>query len=344
MIINNLTNSPYIFLMGRHYLKDGYTHLDFSGAYFKVTFVGTSLKVNYVASNTNDDINRPYVAILVDGKLSKIVGLTKKEDTLILFTSDQKEKHTIEVIKNSECPVSHVGYKDLITDGEFLLSEIRNKLKIEIFGDSVTCGYGIDAKKESDTFKTKEENYLKSYAYLLSQKLNADISNVACGGFPINKSPYSEAYKIFRIPDLFSIASFDINSTLDNAPKWDNQKFIPDIVIINLGANDGPYINEFNDDNVRQERLMAFKNKIEEFIQLIKNTYPLAKIIIMSNLIKLDVDIDQILDQVANENNTYRFISKAYLLDGIRPAGHPSEKMHIYGEEELEQFIRGNIL
>lgn len=344
MNILDLEKSKYVFLLGRHYKKGRYLHLDFSGASFKTKFFGSFLKVDFEATNTFDEINRPYIAIYVDNKLVDVLGLFNPNGTIELFHDDAPSLHIVEVVKNSECPVSHIGYKNLSTDGKFIEFKEPQKLKIEIFGDSVTCGYGINASHESPEFFTKEESYIKSYAKLLSNYLDAHIVVLASGGFPINKSQYSEAYKIDNIPDLFSIASFDINSTKDTAPKWDNALFVPDIVITNIGANDGVYINGNSDNKSKKEKLILMKNKMNEFIKRIKKTYPLAKIIVMSNLLKLDPDIDKVLDEVSVENSTYRFISQADSVEGIRPASHPSEKMHQFAAKELEEYIRGNVL
>lgn len=339
MIIKDLANSKYVYLLGRHYKNSEYLHLDFSGAGFKTAFIGSKLSVSYEATNTQDENINPFLAILIDGAFYKKIPLVHKKGTLELFSGINK-KHIVEVIKLTECPVNHVGYKNLKCDGEFIEEDFAKDKKILIFGDSVTCGFGIDANHETPDFYTKEENYLKSYAYLLSKKLDADVVNVASGGFPVHKSPYSKGYKIDNIPDLLNIASFDINSTLENAPKWDNSKFVPDIIIVNLGANDGAYINSSLDKYNKEEKLNFLKSKLDDFIINLKKSFPFSKIIIMSNLLKLDSCIDKVLDQVGEKNKTYRFISTADSFSKERPAGHPSALMHEYGACELEKFVR----
>ena len=70
---------------------------------------------------------------------------------------------------------------------------ILENIVIEFIGDSITCGYGIEAKAGGELFDTGTENFEKTYAYLSSKELNFDYSVVCYSGcgliFPGNKMP-----------------------------------------------------------------------------------------------------------------------------------------------------------
>ena len=49
-------------------------------------------------------------------------------------------------------------------------------LKIEVIGDSITCGYGVDDEDENHQFTTATEDVTKAYAYKTAKALDAEYS------------------------------------------------------------------------------------------------------------------------------------------------------------------------
>ena len=70
-----------------------------------------------------------------------------------------------------------IGVKNISVTSDLLTPispEPEKPLSIEFIGDSITCAYGVEGQSSSEPFKTSTENFMKSYAYLTAQKLNAD--------------------------------------------------------------------------------------------------------------------------------------------------------------------------
>ena len=75
---------------------------------------------------------------------------------------------------------------------------------------------------------------MKTYANYCANLLNADLSCVSAGGYPLYKSIYSEYNHPSDVPSMLSMAEFEYQTSFDHP--WDNSLFVPDAVIIALGA------------------------------------------------------------------------------------------------------------
>jgi len=71
----------------------------------------------------------------------------------------------------------------------------KKPLHIEFVGDSITCAYGVEGKDQYEDFKTTTENFLKSYAYLTAQKLDADYSTACYSGYGVVSSYSSDGVR-----------------------------------------------------------------------------------------------------------------------------------------------------
>lgn len=92
----------------------------------------------------------------------------------------------MKVIKLSESCNSTIGIKDINVVSENGIHPSKNKThKIEFIGDSITCGYGVDAKDQNESFKTDTEDFSKTYAYKTAEALDADYSVVSYSGYGV---------------------------------------------------------------------------------------------------------------------------------------------------------------
>jgi hypothetical protein len=82
--------------------------------------------------------------------------LTEPDSWQTLFEGAEDE-HAVSVVKLSENARGKAGLCALETDGEFLPPvERRPPLRIEVVGDSISCGYGNESSEPG--FRTEEEN------------------------------------------------------------------------------------------------------------------------------------------------------------------------------------------
>lgn len=243
---------------------------------FSFSFDGTGACGVLKAQCYDSERNRPYIAVLTDGEKdphkAKIVALTQKENAVVFAENLKKGRHTVQVVKITEQTVddegsSRVGLMGLTTDGRFVLPPAKSEKRIEFFGDSITCGYGVSAADESE-FRTRTENGLLSYAGLSAAMLGADAHMVCASGWPLLKNGWNDA-KLFPRFDKTDFSCDDA---------WDFGIFSPQVVVINLGTNDEHYLSSLwgeEKKKAKSEYLGAYEN----FVRRIDETYAGVEIV-----------------------------------------------------------------
>lgn len=357
---------------GRHFYNSNLNaeFFSFSSSGFEVTFTGTSLEGCFLANNANSDKDRPYLAVAIDNdyepnhatpiRLTSTVNSNAQgyignytiHPHVTLVNNLPYGEHTIRIYKRSEAPFSKVGIRSISTDGT--IGKVKAKefdLKMEFYGDSVTCGYGVEASSFYENFSTRTENSLKSYANYCANYLNADVSHISVGGYPIYRSKWSLNNKPDNIPDMFSLA--DIDWYTNNTVAWDNSKFIPDVVVIALGANDGSYLEDFREGSGQYNLAVShYVEKYVAFIDTILNAYPSTQIVVSSEILDIMPIYEQKMDEIVTSYNAghnlvkpilrVRYNAKNLSKDKSLPGnGHPNETMqHIAGRELAEILSR----
>ena len=363
----SINETEYFKWHGRHY-KDNSLDAEFfswSNAGFEVTFTGTTLEAALYTTNADSDKNRPYIAVSIDNDYDpnhatpiqltsldhsnseKKVGGYFSHAHVVLAHGLENKEHTVRIYKRSEINNSKVALKSVSTDGSFLPVKAKAlDLKMEFFGDSVTCGYAVESADFYENFSTRTENSMKSFANYAANYLNADASLISCGGYPIYKSEYAKGNPD-NIPAMFSRADNDWNVT--KPIDWDNSLYIPDVVVIALGANDGSYLANYKEGTTAYKMaLNKYKTKYIEFVDTILKAYPTTQVVVSDEVIPIKDVYDEIMDEIVKEYNAGHTLTHPLLRvkydsyekskDKTMPgAGHPNETMqHIAGKELAE--------
>jgi hypothetical protein len=144
--------------------------------------------------------------------------------------------HTLLIRKRTEAFVGKAEFLGFILDkGKKLLAQDPGPdRRIEVIGNSITCGYGVEGTSASCTFSKETEDASKSYAAIVAEDLNADVSLVAYSGRGVVRN-YGDKNKTSPepMPDLY-----DRTCCYDSTGKWDFTRWVPQAVILNLGTND----------------------------------------------------------------------------------------------------------
>jgi hypothetical protein len=337
---------PLLKNVGRFYIneKRKAQMLTFSCSGFEVIFYGTELRAYFVATEGGKKDGEGAIAVVIDkspfAHAEKVV-LAKPEALYTLAKDLNPGFHHLRIYRRTESACSVMGWQYLITDGEFRPLESKKRLQIEFYGDSITAGNGVEGIFGDDNFETRTENALISYAALTSEKLGADFAIIAIGGYPLYKSPWTALPTIKSIPQMFSFADYDWGTNFTNYILWDNCKFIPDIVVINLGTNDEQYLNALPSHEVVKEE-EAFCAALRDFIQQIKYAYPQVKIVLTIGMIRVQ-KVEKLIYKVCQEhpNNVYFMNFNSLSVGGFMPnGGHPNAQMHVAASEQLAAFIK----
>ena len=263
--------------------------LGYSGARVRLRFSGTSVGMKMTA-NANEN----YAAVWIDGKFVNKIRLNANDGFYKLAEGLAQGEHTVEVVRVTECTF------DLIRFGGFVLNDgakvlpwqNSNSRKIEFIGDSITCGYGVEADNENMHFEAPTENFTLAYSGLVARKLDADYLVVSRSGIGIVRNydgPYEGSDN--TMPELYL-------NVFNNRPdtKWDFNRFTPDLVCINLGTND------FSTSGVNVDKFVA---NYVKFGKLILTNYPKAKLLVLQGPMDNRDDLKDALALVVTQLNEF---------------------------------------
>ena len=260
--------------------------------------------------------------VVVDGKPSKV--LTPKGEGVYSLASGLPEgEHTVEIVKRTEAFVGAtqvLGFQ--ISQGGEALAPEKVTRRIEVIGDSISCGYGNEGQNQNEHFKNETENAYLTYGAIAARALKAQYACVAWSGrkmWPDN-----------TIPEVYDRAL-----PADNASTWDFSTWTPDAVVINLATN------EFGKGNPDEK---GWTDAYKAFITRVRKNYPKAMIYCASgsmmsdswppaqkSLTTLHRYLNSIIDDLKKSGDSnVRFIAfdPQDQKNGLGSDWHPSVKTH----------------
>ena len=270
-------------ILGRTKEIEGVRYINYSCSGIEFEFVGTSASVVLCTDNSKwEDIFKAWVAVFIDDEStpSKRILLDNDENIYKIYEGDTSRKVKIKLMKMSEAAFSKVGIREIIIEGEEGVTLIPTKNKerrIEFIGDSITCGYGIEGVFEKDVFNTTQENPWNAYAAKTAYNFNADFNCVSWSGIGVVSSwtEIDEPNIDWLMPMLYKYTDAALDNDLGKKEFeiWDNDSFVPDLIVVNLGTNDASYTKNI------KERIDIFIDGYYKFLGQIRNSNPNAEII-----------------------------------------------------------------
>lgn len=316
-------------LVGRTMRSNDITWLIHSGSAVEFTVTGKSANVTLAGDSSinNDEDYRSRYAVIVDGEIIKDDVMGTPEKTIALFEGEMSRTAKVKIIHLSEAMNGAIGVKNIsVTSNSAapVRPEPKKDLSIEFIGDSITCAYGVEGLSNYESFKTTTENFMKSYAYLTAQKLNADYSSVSYSGHGII-SGFTSSGDINTdsiIPDCYELTG----KLSDYATNWDFETSSHDVVVINLGTNDSSYVTK-----EPETRSQEFIDGYIDFLKTVREKNPEAYII--CTLGTMGDELYEYVEDAAEKYSTltgderimsYRSAVQNMSADGIGSDWHPS--------------------
>jgi len=204
------------------------------------------------------DNGKNFWQIVINGEATGVLALQAGEQVYPVAADLPAGKHTIELVKRTE---SFVGVTQVlgvvIDDDAKLLPTPERARRIEVIGDSISCGYGNEAASKEEKFSAATENAWLAYGAVAARAVDADYVCVAWSG--------KKLWPDNSILDLYG-------RTLATSDKsvWDFRRWTPDVVVVNLGTND------FNAKGNPDEA--GWVAAYVEFIAQIRGRYPKAAV------------------------------------------------------------------
>ncbi len=252
----NFLNDKHVKYFGRYLIKEDGVYFAFTCTGFELVVIPktrtNSLKITLDSNPLGDNLTQ-YIVILIDDNLIKKIELSKGIQEIEIAKDLSIRKHLITVLKVNEASVSQLTLLNINVDHYKVFKRTYEKRKpiLEVYGDSLSCGYGNLGNPTNKSFCTKEEDGTLAYPYLLSSKLNMELFNIAWSGISFG-----------RILSPYGVAMIDKYKTIDGIIPYRRKKSeIPDLLIINLGSNDhGKYDDPNLDMKSKKKGLVEFRN------------------------------------------------------------------------------------
>jgi len=255
---------------GRFLVAPGNVSFVWSGSSISTTFTGTSIGVEMRDPHGQYDI-------IVDGQRSFVPFAPNCSDRTPFQLASQllDGSHTFTMRRRTEAYSNEYGdgtaslFSIYVDQGKTLIVTKPQAAprRIEVIGDSITCGSGILGENATCGFSFGAQDYFSTYSALVAQHFKAEIHAICWSAKGLTRN-YNKSQDACRIcPDAMP-AYFE--HTLDSLDgnKWEFGKYQPDVVIINLGVND------FDKENPAP-RLedSVFKQNYTQFVLSLRSTY-----------------------------------------------------------------------
>lgn len=310
--IDNFENDQHIKSLGRNEIKNGSITLIQNASSVEFSYVGSALKLNMYSQELG--FGNPEYSYLVDDETDQNKHIVSfKGNKLLDIKNDFYGSHKVKILKRNEAKFTRLTIDSVETDGYFTFIN-GDKLKIEVYGDSITCGYAI----YGEPYNNHNTNALDTYAYLTAKNLNADLSVFASSGIGLLKGETAN-----NVINKFMYLHQNSNK------KWDFSLYDPDIVIINLGTNDLWFgVSE-----------SEFYNAYLSFLYTLREIYNNAKFVCVNGM--MTKDMNSAIKKAVN-----KFNDRSYFVDlpKANVKVHPLKDDHLASSEVLTKFIKENVL
>jgi len=300
----------------------------------QVRFQGTALNARL------KEIGEDRLQIVVDGQPTLVLAPDKGEGLYQLASGLPPGPHEIDVIKRTESYIGTTQFEafQMEKSGRLLALPTRSARKIEVIGDSISCGYGNEGKNQNEHFSAATENAYQAYGAVAARTLGADYVCIAWSG--------CKMWPDYTIPEIYDRAL-----PLDPGSAWDFSKWVPDAVVINLATND------FGKGNPDQAK---WTGAYDTFIAHLRQVYPKAEIYCASGsmmsdawppgqkaLSTLQAYLAQVVDDWRKAGDTrvhvIAFAPQDAAKDGIGADYHPSLKTHQLMAQTLAERLQKDL-
>ena len=319
-------NDPNLRYVGRFDLrKPEAPACAWPGSTIVAKFKGTAINVKMRGSKGED-----FFEVITDGARQPVLVLNKDQTVYRVAEKLAGGEHLLELVKRTETMSSTTAFLglELEAGGGLVGLPPRPERRIEVYGDSVSCGNSNEGTKANEPMARKLSNNYCAYGAIASRALNAEYTCIAWSG--------RKLWPDSTLPSIYDLTL----APWDNAPKW-NFAWIPHVVVINLGSNDyGKGAPE------EQGWTTAYK----EFIKTLRSHYPDCHVFccLCSSIMgkdrapmrRLTQKVVESLQQAGDKKIHYVEFKEQAAPDGIGPGWHPNIKTHQIMAETLAAEIK----
>jgi hypothetical protein len=333
--------------MGRIDVSDKYApQFFYAGSMVRFRFTGSSLTV---VLNRNDMWGAQFLTAVIDGKEYRIKSDLADNwlDTVVTFADDLGEGvHSASIVKMQEAPERFV-FRGAIVD-RLLPPALDDKLKLEVFGDSVCAGevtdaIGFEANFDPEMANCIYDNVLHSFVMLTAKNLSARIHNNSQGGIALlNGTGWFHAPDFIGLETTYNQMCYVPEQGAVSA--WDFSRYTPDYVIIEVAQNDQRDWTTESDSLTLSDpaHKARWTGKYMEIVRDLHSHYKTAKYIFTTTIMNHKPEWDEALVEMAAALTAEGIpcYKNTFTDNGCGTDGHPRYSEQMKMADELTAFIR----
>ncbi len=307
----------------------GELHIDNVGSGVEVAFYGTELKADFTVTPPPYG-QKMYGHIFIDGEMQPFAPI-ETGTGLVLATGLKAGIHTVGVYKSSEINEGRLTVRAFYAD-RFLKIPEKSDLKMEFIGDSITCGYGdllyagFDENGNSILRSPANSDACAAYAFLTGKMLGADFDIISYSGICVSAFMWGGT---LNMEELHTYASLNTKTPF-------RYKEDMDVVVLNLGTNDGSYIDR-EDHSYRKK----FPTDYQNFLTHLRAIYPEAYIVCIYGMMGLNQNIHKGIQTAVEAMNDAKIVyTSKFAANTAAINNHPHMSAQKSYAETLTKFIQ----
>ena len=198
-----------------------------SGTTFRTRLSGTSLSV-LLGGDTNI-----HFQIEIDGAPAGKLVTTGGDQTYEVATGLADGEHDVALVRRNEGFFGDVDFRGFEPGAGASLVETPWPYvhTMELLGDSLTAGYGIEGADANCDFSAGTESFPGTYGAIAARNTGAAVHAIAYSGKGVFQNYGGDKNQVFA-----SLWPRTLTNDPDGA--WDFSAFTPEAVVVNLGTND----------------------------------------------------------------------------------------------------------
>lgn len=320
----------------------------FAGSCVSLRFSGSCIGA-VISNHRNYGSN--YIGYILDGVQGKILlesggeyesGGAQERQGLCLGKNLGQGEHELLLFKRMDACHYFTFHGFELEDGSRVLSPPGLLARrMEVFGDSVSCGEVSEAVdyvgKEDPEHDGEFSNSWYSYSWITARRLNAELHITAQGGAAL-----LDRTGWFCGPDFVGMESIydkiQYNPQLGPLKEWNFNRWTPHVAVVAIGQNDANPENYMAED-YESEKAVNWRKRYRAFVERLMALYPKACFVLTTTILGHDAGWDRAIDQVCRELDSPRVHHFLYGKNGCGTPGHiripEAEKM----AEELSAYI-----
>jgi hypothetical protein len=336
-------------------------------------WTGSAIEINakgsefWIEVEVGYDNYEPWISIVINSVPVSRLMLTAGRYWLCVFRGmNENAVKNVRIIKDVQAmsgdPGCFMQLHAVKFDGQFLPVE-EKPYKFEFIGDSITSGEGAIGAKAEEDWIPMWFSAINNYSTITAEALNAEYRIISQSGWGVLTSWDNNPHG--NIPEYYEkvcgILSGENNKALGAFKENDFLAWQPDLVVVNLGTNDGgaftspewkdeatgeTHKQRVNEDGTyREEDLKSFEAAAENFLVKLRKYNKNAHIIWAYGMLSIPMmpAIYRAVDSYSKKTGDRKvsvFQLPATTEETVGARNHPGILAHEKAAKELSGYIK----